>query len=242
MKKRFLIGTTCVLVLPLLLIGLSHWLNLPLAAGKSQPRPLESPVDSRPHDPGSQSTNAGEPRFPGVPATGVASGNVAPSGHTSKVGSGAPSNPVTLVLEPASARGESVELVVKDRRLVPMAIQAAADPAMPAPIQQALRNIAGEFADNVLAAAAGSATGTNSQSSSSTAAAGSSDSSKNASSPGSAAADPNQPGSIPDEALREASNLADERYRAFFGDDAFNSAGLQRAIQAISSEKSASSK
>ena len=138
--------------------------------------------------------------------------------------------PQTLIIESPRPEEGSVEVVIGDKRLVPFVLQGETDPGLPIPIQQVLQNISDEYAENLLAAADAS----NPSASQGASASGGTTGAGGAT--GTTAPATVEPPStvISDEALRSARDIADQRYRAFFGDAAFNQAGLRRAVESTS--------
>lgn len=139
----------------------------------------------------------------------------------------------TLVIESPDPSQGAVEVVIRDRRMLPFALQGQANPDLPAPIRSVLDDIAGEFADSLLTAveaaddqANSEIRGTSGQGPEGVVANPPSGGTNTSAGAGPAA----PPATLPDETLRRARDIADQRYRAFFGDAAFNQAGLQRAI------------
>ena len=154
----------------------------------------------------------------------------------------------TLVIESSHPGEGTIHVKIPDKRLVPLVLRSDASAKLPAPVQQALQNISDEYADNIIAATESSSLqGTNSglsnpQGASSDAsiaqgnasASSTLDETTGTGETTSPAASVPAAAVIPDSALKTARDIADQRYRAFFGDAAYNQAGLQRALEATS--------
>jgi len=123
-------------------------------------------------------------------------------------------SPASLLIESSDPNEDPVEIVFEDSRMVPFVLQSgsgANTASLPSPVQAALDNISSDFADSLLEATEGNGQSGNTET------AGGETTETSITTP-------------TDKAIRAARDIADQRYRALFGDAAFNRAGIQRAL------------